>query len=105
MHCRSSKYRDVSRHISAPARAIWVTDDILTATYNRFVFRTRRHGSNTPGPLEAQRRLAKRKMGLTAVGGPGVDLGFLLGNELRKPHDFGWDYLKPPKVAIDDKRE
>jgi hypothetical protein len=49
---------------------IWISDEILSTTFERFAARKptrqglgcRRHGSSVPGPLEARRRLAKRKM-------------------------------------------
>ncbi|WPH04130.1 Hypothetical protein R9X50_00701500 [Acrodontium crateriforme] len=54
--------------------AIWVTDDVLAEALTRFSLVSqahRRHGSHVPGPLEAQRRLAKRRMGIAAMGTTG----------------------------------
>ncbi|THY42906.1 hypothetical protein D6C99_07276 [Aureobasidium pullulans] len=72
---------------------IWISDDALTTAYRRFANacpanhsqnHTRRHGSSVPGPLEARRRLARRRMaGLTmASPSPGLmpDFGALFGS-------------------------
>jgi len=53
---------------------IWISDDLLQTSINAFTSKSgtqacRRHGSNVPGPLEARRRLAKRKLGHLAVAG------------------------------------
>lgn len=39
---------------------VWISDALLSDSFSRFC-RQKRHGSNVPGPLEAQRRAAKRK--------------------------------------------
>lgn len=49
---------------------VWISDDLLSSTLNQF-FRIshqdqRRYGSHVPGPLEARRRAAKRKMSVSA---------------------------------------
>jgi hypothetical protein len=72
---------------------ICISDDTLAAAYRRFAntclvnhnhTNTRRHGSNVPGPLEARRRLARRRMaGLSMAGpSPGLipDFGALFGS-------------------------
>ncbi|CAI6338861.1 unnamed protein product [Periconia digitata] len=51
---------------NASSPHIWISDDLLSCTVTHF-FRAvcphqKRHGSHVPGPLEAQRRAAKRKM-------------------------------------------
>ena len=69
---------------------VWITDDTLAEAYTRFArvshyntYTCRRFGSNVPGPLEARRRLARRRMGLAAVaasnGPPPFDLVAMLG--------------------------
>ncbi|PYH85035.1 hypothetical protein BO82DRAFT_275629 [Aspergillus uvarum CBS 121591] len=40
---------------------VWISDDLLASTFRSFVKSQRRHASRVPGPLEARRRLAKRK--------------------------------------------
>jgi hypothetical protein len=52
---------------------VWITDDVLCDAFNRFLRFSngaKRYGSNVPGPLEAQRRLAKRRM--MALAGAGA---------------------------------
>ncbi|KAF2170556.1 hypothetical protein M409DRAFT_51579 [Zasmidium cellare ATCC 36951] len=93
-------------------QCLWITDDILAEAFDRFarVSNThrrraegRRYGSNVPGPLEAHRRSAKRRMGVAAVASsmpsPGIDLGALFGlggfTPERKIDDWKW---QPPGV-------
>ncbi|KAK5129772.1 hypothetical protein LTR08_002838 [Meristemomyces frigidus] len=70
--------------------AVSIADDILAEACTRFArvshfhsYTCRRYGSNVPGPLEAHRRLARRRMGLAAVaassGPPPLDLGAMFG--------------------------
>ena len=81
--------RHAYRHAIQPSTSsifdhVWISDDALTSTFRRYANRQRRHGSNVPGPLEARRRLAKRKNGaLAGVGGPGGldDIACLFGKE------------------------
>jgi hypothetical protein len=54
----------------SPPQHIWISDDLLSSALHRF-FRLscphqKRHGSHVPGPLEARRRAAKRRMSLSA---------------------------------------
>lgn len=101
----------------APSHAaLWITDDILTAAWRRFTHAYsntanlkqhtdggRRHGSNVPGPLEARRRLAKRRMGLSAHSHPpnggGGDFGALFGFGTRgavaRDVESGWRWEAP----------
>lgn len=62
---------------------VWISDEMLSAAMHRFKLSRshRRHGSSVPGPLEASRRLAKRRMMGLAVpgGGAGSDVGAILG--------------------------
>ena len=72
---------------------IWISDDTLAAAYRRFAntylvnhnhTNTRRHGSNVPGPLEARRRLARRRMAGLSMPTPSAglipDFGALFGS-------------------------
>ncbi|KAJ6095821.1 hypothetical protein N7486_006567 [Penicillium sp. IBT 16267x] len=83
--------RHAYRHALKPAWAPtldhpWVSDDLLTATFRRFANSQRRHGSCVPGPLEARRRLARRRN--TALAGFGVspaeDIACLFGRNGRE---------------------
>jgi len=85
--------------------AIWITDDLLAETYRRFVQTSithdcRRHGSNVPGPLEARRRQARRRIGLATGAGTSLapfDLGALLGLNARPPANWetSWKWEPP----------
>lgn len=85
--------------------AIWITDDLLVETYRRFVktsshYNCRRHGSHVPGPLEARRRQARRRIGLVAGTGASLapfDLGALLGLNARPPVEWetSWKWEAP----------
>ncbi|KAK4147594.1 uncharacterized protein C8A04DRAFT_8808 [Dichotomopilus funicola] len=60
-HCR----RALHRHITLPKDSIWITDGLLAHAFDRFcrVSTTfTRKASKVPGPLEAQRRLGRRRM-------------------------------------------
>ena len=72
--------------LSCPSAAyIWINDDLLAQAFSRFssrvIWTAKRHGSSVPGPLEARRRLARRRMvGLANHGGaPMPDFGSLFG--------------------------
>lgn len=57
----------MTRRLCAPralthrSEALWITDDVLAEAFRRFTSVTVRHGSHVPGPLEAQKRLARRR--------------------------------------------
>ncbi|KAI9792991.1 MAG: hypothetical protein M1833_000978 [Piccolia ochrophora] len=65
--------------------AIWITDEILADGYEAFARACSlplppcaRHGSSVPGPLEARRRLAKRRMtSVPSIEGASLDPGGL----------------------------
>ena len=82
---------------------VWVTDDLLSVAVNRF-FRIpcphqKRQGSHVPGPLEARRRAAKRRMTASANFHPQdnlpplFSLGALFG--LSKQPQPSWKYEPP----------
>ncbi|KAF2400035.1 hypothetical protein EJ06DRAFT_582608 [Trichodelitschia bisporula] len=89
-------YRKAASCLQAPA--LWITDDVLSNAWHRFLTsRTKRHGSNVPGPLEARKRLARRRMaGLSVVGAPGQDLGFMFLNGPPRQNELSWE---PPWVV------
>ncbi|KAJ5460621.1 uncharacterized protein N7458_002173 [Penicillium daleae] len=83
--------RHAYRHALKPTAAptfdhLWISDDLLAATFRRFANGQRRHGSCVPGPLEARRRLAKRRN--TALAGLGAvsaeDIACLFGRNGRE---------------------
>ncbi|KAI7509378.1 hypothetical protein KC347_g5268 [Hortaea werneckii] len=92
-----NRIRAAAPSITTP-NALWITDDLLAEAFNRFCRLThhhhshhnhgrpktsRRFGSTVPGPLEAHRRKARRRMGLAAaaasIGPPAPDFGALFG--------------------------
>ncbi|KAJ5669711.1 hypothetical protein N7462_010781 [Penicillium macrosclerotiorum] len=80
-------YRHVLRPPSPPTiDHLWISDDLLASTFRRFANGQRRHGSCVPGPLEARRRLARRRN--TALAGFGVasaeDIACLFGRNGRE---------------------
>ena len=91
---------EVPRSLKPPTDHIWIGDDILNHTLHRFILLSahRRHGSHVPGPLEARRRAAKRRlMNVAPVGAPNAtDSGFLAGLRRREPSDFQWQAPNSP---------
>ncbi|KAK0254164.1 hypothetical protein B0A54_05365 [Friedmanniomyces endolithicus] len=86
--------------------AIWITDDLLAEAFHRFArvshtHSNRRHGSNNPGPMEARKRHARRRIGLASAvpvsGPPVVDLGALFGLGARSPAqpEKSWKWEAP----------
>ncbi|KAF3388310.1 hypothetical protein F1880_003771 [Penicillium rolfsii] len=79
---------------------LWISDDLLAATFRRFANGQRRHGSCVPGPLEARRRLAKRRNTVLAGFGAGSaeDIACLFGRNGRehlKWTDQPWQRAQP----------
>lgn len=61
---------------------VWISEELLASTFRRFASGQRRYESRVPGPLEARRRLAKRRnTGLASVAGSGPmdDIACLFG--------------------------
>lgn len=59
----SSTFRNVSRSHLAVTRPshVWISEDVLSETFNAFAQNHKRYGSHVPGPLEARRRASKRR--------------------------------------------
>lgn len=111
MPCRPKLCQRLAAQLSHPpptpfgSNHIWISDEVLSEAFNRFVrvsHTSRRHGSNVPGPLEARKRSAKRRMGCAVaaanMGPPGGDFGALFGagagaggNAVEK----GWSWTAP----------
>jgi hypothetical protein len=85
------------------AHHIWISDDLLARALHRFFPSScphqRRHGSHVPGPLEARRRAAKRRMTVSAGFHPphNLQLLFNLGNlfGFRRDSQPTWRYEAP----------
>jgi hypothetical protein len=66
---------------------VWISEELLTSTFRRFVNGQRRYESRVPGPLEARKRLARRRnTALAGVAGPGSfgDIACLFGRNGRE---------------------
>ncbi|KAL4869064.1 hypothetical protein BDV12DRAFT_185457 [Aspergillus spectabilis] len=114
--------RCVYRHATIPSATplteyLWVSEDLVASTLRRFVNNQRRHGSRVPGPLEARRRLDKRRntaMASVIGAGPMDDVACFLGlngtEHLKQNNDreIGLGYrcypscLPPTPVPFDD---
>ncbi|PVI03306.1 hypothetical protein DM02DRAFT_262077 [Periconia macrospinosa] len=107
-------HRAVHSINTAPSQHIWISDDLCSRAVTHFFRRVRphqkRHGSHVPGPLEAQRRAAKRKMTAQAnfqhsdpFVPPLFNLGALFAS-FRQPSTPKWRYEPPSlsNIAIDD---
>ena len=85
--------RNASGHVLQSSQAfanstvsdhVWISQELLDSTFQSFAHGQRRRGSQVPGPLEARRRLAKRRnTALTSVAGfgPFDDVSCLLGKD------------------------
>ncbi|PWY70970.1 hypothetical protein BO70DRAFT_389714 [Aspergillus heteromorphus CBS 117.55] len=83
--------RHACRHVLQPSVPsshgitdhVWISDDFLISTFRRFAANgQRRYESRVPGPLEARRRLARRKntsLSVIAGAGPLDDIACLFG--------------------------
>ncbi|KAK4220148.1 hypothetical protein QBC37DRAFT_407967 [Rhypophila decipiens] len=61
-HCR----RVLHRQLLPPGDSIWISDNLLTAAFERYCRVSKlahRNVGHIPGPLEGQRRLGRRRMG------------------------------------------
>ncbi|KAJ9607205.1 hypothetical protein H2200_008277 [Cladophialophora chaetospira] len=79
MHKRLAAASCISRSRSP---SVWISDALLAETFHRFCH-PKRYGSNVPGPLEAQRRAAKRKntsLAFAGSGGAPIDPSILFGS-------------------------
>ncbi|KAF4625904.1 hypothetical protein G7Y89_g12260 [Cudoniella acicularis] len=71
--CFPSYRRAVQRQLLLPTETVWISEDVLCQAFNRFVSlskTSRRYGSFVPGPLEARRRMGKRRMAYASQSTP-----------------------------------
>ncbi|KAK2800966.1 hypothetical protein FQN50_007941 [Emmonsiellopsis sp. PD_5] len=98
--CRHRLYQALQQHGTARTDYVWISDDILSDTFFRFAKHHRRHGSSVPGPLEAQKRAARRRhvdiarMGCPA---PPVDVGVLFGKPAQNAQ---WQPIGPQSWPV-----
>ncbi|KAF7116481.1 hypothetical protein CNMCM5793_004769 [Aspergillus hiratsukae] len=115
--------RHAYRHALQPSSTqliehVWISEELLASTFRRFATSQRRYESRVPGPLEARRRLAKRRntaLAGIAGSGPLEDIACLFGrngrehmkwtdrhegNVHRKAHDSPLFPLSPPEPPL-----
>ncbi|KAL8847987.1 MAG: hypothetical protein Q9221_006949 [Calogaya cf. arnoldii] len=82
-----------------PTDHIWISDDLLNHALSRYVQLCvgRRHGSAIPGPLEARKRAAKRRMMGLAPTNAELDPhpGFLAGLGRGHENQQSWQWQSP----------
>ncbi|KAH8704880.1 hypothetical protein BGW36DRAFT_421467 [Talaromyces proteolyticus] len=66
-------YRHSLRKVSSRHDYVWISDELLSSTFRRFVNGQRRYETRVPGPLEARKRLAKRRNTALAASGTSID--------------------------------
>ncbi|KAL9000697.1 MAG: hypothetical protein Q9169_000733 [Polycauliona sp. 2 TL-2023] len=85
--------------LTHPSDHIWISDDILNHAISRYMqlHVGRRHGSAVPGPLEARKRAAKRRvMGLApTLGGLDPHPAFIAGLGRGQENQQSWQWQSP----------
>ncbi|PGH06435.1 hypothetical protein AJ79_06525 [Helicocarpus griseus UAMH5409] len=89
-----SRYRPrlcqaLQQHGIVPTDHVWVSDRFVSETFARFVRQHTRYGSSVPGPLEAQKRLSKRRnaaLTLVQPPPPAMDAALLFGKPEIQQH-------------------
>ncbi|OKL55769.1 hypothetical protein UA08_08995 [Talaromyces atroroseus] len=100
--------RHALQHVPSRLDYVWISDELLSLTFRRFVKGQRRYGSRVPGPLEARNRLAKRRNTALAVTGssfdPAAHVAHLFGangkGHLRQWDDSPWSSRWPEPLEI-----
>ena len=95
----------LSFYLKAPKNFVWISDEFLNNEFNHFArgINFRRHVGLVPGPLEARKRAAKRRMvNLAQVGGAGELDPSLLGAPGYAPGQNGWQWQSPAAPATKD---
>ena len=97
--CRLSSY------LRAPKDYLWISEEVLNNAINHLSrgITFRRHVGIVPGPLEARKRAAKRRMvNLAQVGGAGEIDPSLFGGPGYAPGQNGWQWQSPTAPATKD---
>ncbi|KAL4791001.1 hypothetical protein BDV19DRAFT_315537 [Aspergillus venezuelensis] len=98
MSLGSYAYRHASRHTTLSSSTplldhVWISEELLASSFGRFVNgQQRRYESRVPGPLEARRRLARRRNAALASAAsllPGEDIACLLGKNGKEHMKWG----------------
>ncbi|GAM34153.1 hypothetical protein TCE0_015r01544 [Talaromyces pinophilus] len=108
MSVGSHAYRHALQRAPSRLDYVWISDELLSSTFQRFVKGQRRYGSRVPGPLEASKRLAKRKNTALAVGGgsfdPAANVAHLFGangtGHVRQWDDSPWSSRWPEPLEL-----
>lgn len=100
----------VPRRVKAPTPTehhLWITDDIFNDSLSRFALAalSRKHGSFVPGPMEARRRAAKRRMVNLAKSGGGVGTEPILFSEMNQDQFSKERQWQPPSIQQGQERK
>ncbi|OJD14624.1 hypothetical protein AJ78_05054 [Emergomyces pasteurianus Ep9510] len=80
--CRHRLYQALQQHGTARPDHIWISDELVSEGFYRFARHHKRYGSSVPGPLEAQKRLSRRRHAALALAGlppPPIEAAILFG--------------------------
>ncbi|PGH36793.1 hypothetical protein GX50_00453 [[Emmonsia] crescens] len=92
--CRHRLYQAIQQHGTARPDHIWISDEFVSEGFSRFARRHKRYGSSVPGPLEAQKRLSKRRHAALAPMGsplPAIEAAILFGKPAQQNSDvYPW---------------
>ncbi len=95
----------LSFYLRAPKDYVWISQEVLNSAIIHFSrgITFRRHVGIVPGPLEARKRAAKRRMvNLAQVGGPGEIDPSLFGDPGYAPGQKDWQWQSPTAPATKD---
>lgn len=83
--------RQTTPSSSSPFNHVWISDDLLARLFRQFKLNhaQRRYGSQVPGPLEARRRLARRRNTAFAAAAGNFDPAVLAQQQLDMAALFG----------------
>ncbi|OAX85420.1 hypothetical protein ACJ72_00191 [Emergomyces africanus] len=88
--CRHRLYQALQQHGTAGPDHIWISDELVSQGFYRFARHHKRYGSSVPGPLEAQKRLSRRRHAALALMGPpppAIEAAILFGNPAHQNSD------------------
>ena len=95
----------LSFYLRAPKDYVWISEEVLNNAIKHFSrgITFRRHAGTVPGPLEARKRAAKRRMvNLAQVGGAREIDPSLFGGPGHAPGQNGWQWQSPTAPATKD---
>ena len=92
-------------YLRAPKDYVWISEEVLNNAINHFSrgITFRRHVGAVPGPLEARKRAAKRRMvNLVQVGRAGEIDPSVFGGSGSAPGQNGWQWQNPTAPTTKD---